>query len=650
MITQDGDAVLVQRGRTLMRIEPWGADSVRVRIAPYGRIVDVDWDLLEPRPSESIADVTDDKGFITNGGLRVECDATGTVRFYHAGAQSPFLEERRWDRVLKAADGDSVRAELDFGCAADEHIYGMGQHPNNLLDLKGAFIDLAQKNTRVSIPFYISSKRYGFLWNNPAVGRVCFGTNGTKWTANRTKQVDYLVTTGATYAEIMGHYADATGHAPELPQWASGFWQCKLRYETQEELMAVAREYKRRGLPISVIVSDYFHWTCMGDWKFDPVAWPDPEGMVNELKSMGIELMVSIWPHVNTKSENFASMKADGLLVETERGLDGVLEFEDTGSTDFVSLHVYDPTNPEARRRHWEIVRKHYHDKGIRVFWLDACEPELSVRDHANLRYYLGNGEEIGCLYPLKHEQAYFEGLKSAGENEIVTLCRSAWVGSQRYGAALWSGDIASTFPVLREQVKAGLNVACSGLPWWTTDIGGFAGGDPDDPAFRELLVRWFQYGAFCPLFRLHGMRSPATNKTGGPNEVWSYGEEAYSILCDFLNLRERLRPYIMTQMRVAAESGLPPMRPLFFDFQDDAEAYTVDDAFMFGPDLLVAPVLTAGAVEREVYLPAGCEWTNAWSGAVVTGGQAVSVDAPLERLPLFTREGARLPIRDDRK
>jgi alpha-D-xyloside xylohydrolase len=245
--------------------------------------------------------------------------------------------------------------------------------------------------------------------------------------------------------------------------------------------------------------------------------------------------------------------------------------------------------------------------------------------------------------------QAFYEGLKSTGEDEIVTLCRSAWAGSQKYGAAVWSGDIASTFEELQAQVRAGMNIGISGIPWWTTDIGGFHGGDPESAYFRELIVRWFQFGTFCPLFRLHGFRLPSDlNRywiSGGPNEVWSFGDEAYEIISDLLHLRERLRPYIMAQMTAAHKKGTPPMRPLFYDFPDDAAAWEIEDQFMFGTDILVAPVLFEGATNRKVYLPTGNSWRNPWSGESFNGGQWIMATAPLHQIPLYLRGDAILPI-----
>ncbi len=518
---------------------------------------------------------------------------------------------------------------------------GLGQHTHGFLDQKGCVIDLAQRNTQVSIPFLVSSLGYGFLWNNPAIGRVELGRDLTRWVAEATRQIDYALTVADDYAGIMAWYADVTGHAPLLPEWGAGFWQCKLRYKTQAELLAVARDYKQRDLPLSVIVVDYFHWTMMGEWQFDPKDWPDPAGMVRELESMGVKLMVSVWATVNPNSSNFAEMNQQGWLVRTERGIPIALQIDDAYPPGRGLMYYYDATNPDARQFVWEQVRKNYYQNGVKVWWLDACEPDFYPTDYDHLRYHIGNGLEVGNIYPLLHEGGFYHGMREQGETEIISLCRSAWAGSQRYGAAVWSGDIASTFEVLQQQVRAGLNIGLSGIPWWTTDIGGFHGGDITTPYFHELIVRWFQFGVFCPLFRLHGVRNPSdVPGSGGLNEIWSFGEPAYAIIKDLLFLRERMKPYIMTQMAVASEIGTPPMRPLFFDFPQDEGCYKVEDQFMFGPDVMVAPVLLEGARQRRVYLPAGIDWVDAWSGGGVSGGQWIAAAAPLEKIPVYFRQG----------
>jgi alpha-D-xyloside xylohydrolase len=312
-------------------------------------------------------------------------------------------------------------------------------------------------------------------------------------------------------------------------------------------------------------------------------------------------------------------------------------------------VYFYDASNPEARAFLWDKIRSGYYQHGIKVFWLDACEPEMYPTDPENLRYQLGNGQVLTNIYPKLHAKAFYDGMQAEGEDEIITLCRSAWVGSQKYGAAVWSGDIPSTFDALQAQVRAGMNISLSGISWWTTDIGGFYGGDPASSYFRELIVRWFQFGVFCPLFRLHGFRLPANLdrywESGGPNEVWSFGKEAYEIIQELLFLRERLKPYIMAQMQVAHEKGTPPMRPLFYDFPDDTKSWEIEDEFMFGPDLLVAPVVDEGARSRNVYLPAGDTWRDAFTGEIFDGGQTILADAPLARIPIYLHGKVNLPI-----
>jgi alpha-D-xyloside xylohydrolase len=667
-----GDALEWRAKGETLRVEAWGPDAVRVRAIAGGELLDgLPGALLPERPAlpgAPVVSLAEHSATLVNGAITVTVDAgtegrltpdlpasAGRLRFLRTADGHELLAEEPhhfwWPgpRLHTATGNGYHRLEQRFRAYDDERFFGLGQHTHGMLDQKGAVIDLVQRNAEVTIPFLVSSRGYGLLWNSPAIGRVELAATGTRWVADSARQIDYWITAGEP-ADILGRYADATGHAPVLPEWAAGFWQCKLRYRTQEELLDVAREYRRRGLPLDVIVCDFFHWTHLGDWRFDPAEWPDPQAMVDELTAMGVRLMVSVWPSVSPASENYHPMGDRGLLIGTEYGPLAHADWPDKGLGAYsAQVAFYDATSPEARAYVWDRLRDNYLAHGVKVFWLDACEPELKPGYPANLRYHAGPGLEVGNLYPRENARMVWEGLRAAGETEIVSLNRSSWAGAQRYGAALWSGDIATTFASLRTQIAAGLNVMMSGIPWWTTDIGGFHGGDPDDPGYRELLVRWFQYGAFCPLFRLHGFRGPEQvlepAMTGLPNEVWSYGEEAYGILRGYLLLRERLRPYLMEQMRAAAGSGLPPMRPLFVDFPADAASWAVDDSFLCGPDLLVAPVVEAGARERAVHLPAGARWTDAWTGQAYEGGTTAVVAAPLDRIPLFLRDGARLPI-----
>ncbi|MFB8178698.1 TIM-barrel domain-containing protein [Streptomyces sp. NPDC055966] len=642
-----------------VRIEPWGPDAVRVRARLGGPVLEgLPGALLDSPPAaEATIAVGAAGGRLTVGSLTVEVSAEGMLRFLRTDDGGELLAEERahfwWPgpRLYTAVGNGHHRLEQRFAAYEDEKLYGLGQHQHGRLDQKGLVLDLVQRNSEVSVPVLVSSRGYTLLWNNPAIGRVELAGNGTRWVADSARQIDYWITAG-TPADGQRAYSAVTGRTPMLPDWAAGFWQCKLRYRTQDELLGVAREYKRRGLPISAIVCDFFHWTHLGEWKFDPKEWPDPAAMVRELDELGIKLVVSVWPSVSPLSENHQLMEQRGYFIGTQYGPVAHADWPDKEVATPVQVAFYDATNPEARAFVWSRIRDNYLiPYGITAFWLDACEPELKPGFPENLRYWAGPGLEVGNLYPRENARAFHEGLLAAGlgDDEVISLNRSVWAGSQRHGAALWSGDIGTDFATLRRQIAAGLNTALSGIPWWNTDIGGFHGGDPDDPAYREVMVRWFQFGTLSPLMRLHGFRDPGMplgpEMTGGPNEVWSYGEEAGAILERCLRLRERLRPYILKVMREAHEQGLPVLRPLFLEFPEDRTAWSVDDSYLFGRDLLVAPVLTAGARARTAYLPAGATWTDAWTGTAYAGGTAVTVDAPLDRIPLFLRDGAVLPI-----
>jgi alpha-D-xyloside xylohydrolase len=655
MLDNSGPVLDISFGSERLRLEAWGADSIRVR-AGQGAIVDNVPGALVIPPPPAADGATGDGAVLTNGKLRAEVSADGMVSFWRSDHDRELLCEQRahfwWPgpRLFVPNGNGHYRIEQRFHAYEDEKVFGLGQHLHGRFDQKGLALDLVQRNAEVSVPFMVSSRGYGFLWNSPAVGRAELAANGTRWVADSARQIDYWVTTGDAPADLLSHYADVTGHSPDMPSWASGFWQSKLRYRTQDELLQVAREYQERGLPLSVIVSDFFHWEYLGDWSFDSSEWPDPAAMVSELESMGTKLMVSVWPSLSPLSTNYQPMLDAGLLISNEQGTAVHSNWPERGVGSWIGVAFYDATSAEARRYIWEQVEKSYYEAGVRAFWLDACEPEMRPYFPAGLRYAAGPGPEVANLYPREHARAFYEGMTARGEDEVLMLCRSAWAGSQRYGAAVWSGDIPSTFESFGVQVRAGLNMAMSGIPWWTTDIGGFSNGDPEDPGFRELLVRWFQYGVFCPLTRLHGNRLPEETMgaamTGGPNEVWSFGEEVYQVLSQYLHMRERLRPYLHVQATHTSRTGVPIMRPLLVEFPGDPAAWDVDDQFMFGPDILVAPVLAQGARDRAVYLPSGAAWTNAWTGEDVPPGAKVDVAAPLHEIPLFLRDGAKLPIR----
>lgn len=686
MVRQEGNRLVIEEGLTRVYIECWGESSLRVRMTAEPEMDKNDWALCErveevtPVITFTEVDVTDPwyKGdewkkyhqtgtvaTLTNGKITAEVSPEGWIRFLNQRGE--VLTEEYWrnrNRInrycvplrVDARELKPVMGSCDYELTArfeaydDEKIFGMGQYQEKHLDKKGATLELAQRNSQASVPFYVSSRGYGFLWNNPAIGTATFGTNKTEWYAKRTKKLDYFITAGDTPAEIELHYSAAAGRAPMMPEFGLGYWQCKLRYRTQEEILAVAREHKRRGLPMDAIVVDFFHWTMQGDFKFEKRDWPDPDAMVKELKDMGIETVVSVWPTVDERSENFWEMNGKGYLVHSDRG--NGLHMTWMGNTVF-----YDATHPGARKFVWEKCKENYYKKGIRIFWLDEAEPEYGPYDFDNTRYYIGPALQCSNIYPAMYAKGFYDGLKESGEKEIMSLVRCAWAGSQKYGVLTWSGDIYSSFRAMREQLQAGLNMGMAGIPWWTSDIGGFVGGNIEDEDFRELLVRWFAWGAFCPVFHMHGERSPWYEReqefidnvrqltSGQDNEVWSFGEDNYEILKKYLFVRENMRPYIRECMRAASETGAPVMRPLFFDFPEDKKCWETEDVYMFGPDVLVAPVMELGARERTLYLPKGAEWKDAVSGNLYEGGRTVTVDAPLSVIPVFVRDGKDIKI-----
>lgn len=655
----EGQKLVCRKGNELLQIEPWGKNSLRIRATMYPELNGNDWALLE-QPEyvpDAYAEIRGEEAVLHNGALRVDVSRAGILSFFRNGEK--ILREyyrnydgtisresrclkivgRTWKPVIGGDYGLTVRFEGNNG----EKIFGMGQYQQEYLNQKGCLLELAQRNSQISVPFAFSSLGYGFLWNNPATGRASFGSNYSEWVAEDTKQMDYWITAGNTPAEILQNYADAVGHAPHFPNDLLGLWQCKLRYRTQEEVLAVARKYKELGIRLDVIVIDFFHWVRQGDWAFDPEYWPDPQEMCRELHAMGTKVVVSVWPSVDRKSVHFNEMAELGFFIRTERGSIQTYDF----SGDCLEIDV---TNPAAREYIWNICKKNYADLGIDMFWLDNAEPDYAVYDFDNYRYSLGPALEVSNLYPKMYAQAFYDGFRSGGRKDIVSLVRSAWAGSQRYGELVWSGDVPSTFESLRDQVSAGINMGLCGIPWWTTDIGGFMGGDPSDPGFRELLLRWFEFAVMSPVLRMHGDREPhdippLSDKaygggylyTGQPNELWSYGDEAMDIMLKQLEKREQLKPYIGSLMEEAHRNGSPLLRAMFYEYPEDEECWNLSDQYMFGADYLVAPVLSAGISERKVYLPDGM-WENTNTKEISEGGNYIRCAAPIEYIPVFRK------------
>ncbi|CAF1314890.1 unnamed protein product [Rotaria sordida] len=645
-----------------LQVESWGSDSIRIRLSPDVIIQNPDYQALLPEQpifNEEVCHQPDSNTFIH-----------GNIKFNISDDNEKWLIQRQSDGLI-LIETQSITflpykyplsiyspiyslysLSLMYNHIPDGYLYGLGEHHygENLtlayhnFHLPFVFSSTAPTNGDITIPWYIHTSAFGFLWNQPGYGS--FDVQNDKeimWTANATHQLDIWITTipkeenlsSLFYPILMKNYVDVIGHPNPLPKFASGFWQSKNRYRSQNEFLDVAKGYYDRQIPVSIIVIDWFHWTKLGEWKFNSTCWPDIPQMINQLKSYGMNLMVSVWPHVEKDSENFFFMNTTDLLTHDANG--NVLP----STTD--NLYISDQFNPITRQFIWDKVKRNYYDYGIKIYWLDADEPEGG---RPGLQWWYGrHDEEIAMVWAREHQRTFWDGLKDQNENEIIMLSRQAWIGSHRINAAVWSGDIDSSWEELLKQIKVAQNVALSGIYWWTTDIGGYRYADLDDNQFQELILRWFQFGAFCPLFRLHGERYPPfpNNEcgfSGGHNEVWlfKYSEQIINII----RLRESLRDYIEYHLNISNQNGTPILRPMFYDFNDDLECYQSEDQYMFGTDYLVAPIYTYQATSRSVYLPKIDQYNSVWqhyyTKIFYQGGQRYNISTTLNDFPLFQK------------
>ena len=669
----DNGALVCYRAGEIIRIEPWGKDSLRVRATKQGKFTDKEWALTEKvekieakitieKEDHWVGDGTIDKkeiATIINGHIKAVVNFVGIITFYkdekkilreyYRFYDGTISEESRCLKVINREwkgiiGGSEYSLNVKFESNKDEKIFGMGQYQQEDMELKGCILELAQRNSQISVPFAVSNLGYGFLWNNPAVGQVTFGKNYTEWIARSTKDMDYWITVGDTPKEIIKNYTDVSGRAEMFPEELMGLWQCKLRYRTQEEVLSIARKYKEEGIKIDQIVIDFFHWTLQGDWKFDKKYWPDPKAMIDELHSMGIKVIVSVWPSVDRKSENFGEMMERGLLIRTERGADQTYDYQG----DCVEIDAF---NPETRKFLWEKCKQNYYDYGIDAFWLDNTEPDYCHYDFDNYRYCDGPALALSNMYPQMFSRAFYDEMKKIKKEPVVNLLRCCWAGSQKYGNVIWSGDVPSNFKSFAEQLQCGLNMGLAGIPWWTTDIGGFMTDDVNDENFRQLLIRWYQFAVYSAVLRMHGDRGPYNIpplddrdygggylKTGHPNELWSYGEKNYEIMKKYYEIRISMKDYIKKLYEEAHTNGSPLIRAMFYEFPNDKKCWELQDQYMFGDKYLVAPILKLNQFKREVYLPAG-KWKLTSSGEVFDGEKTVNVDAPIEYTPVFEKQ-----------
>ena len=466
------------------------------------------------------------------------------------------------------------------------------------------------------------------------------------------KAIDYYFINGNSADEVIAGYRKLTGKAPIMPVWAMGLWQSRERYKTQDELLGVVKEYRRRHIPLDNIVLDWHYWeeSKWGDHGFERLRFPDPAGMNRELHDkLHARIMISVWPKYYENTTNYEIMKKNGwLYMENINNRQ-----KDWVGPGYVST-FYDAFNADARKEYWKQIHDSLYVTGIDAWWMDATEPDIlsnaSPEDRIKLMSptALGPAEAYFNAYSLIHTGGVYEGQRAADpDKRVFILTRSAFAGQQRNAAAVWSGDVASRWSDLQDQIANGVNMGASGIPYWTSDIGGFSlenryynakGDDLDE--WRELNLRWFQFGAFCPLFRIHGQFPYREIYNISPE-----GHPVYKSMVFYDKLRYRLMPYIYTLAGWTWHRDYTIMRPLVMDHAADPAVLNIADEFMFGPDLLVCPVYTFRARTREVYLPATCGWYELLSGKYVEGGKTYTTEAPLEKIPVFAREGAIVPM-----
>jgi alpha-D-xyloside xylohydrolase len=651
--------------------------------------------------------------------LKAEIDtATGSVSFLTLNDR-PLLGEQSNGRVLQDADASLASAGVsqEFKLGADEALYGLGQHQEGFLNLRDVPVQLLQANTNIAIPFLISTRGYGLLWNNPSLTDFDPATNSIQldengagtfetgpegeygfllsgnyrnklrlsvdgrqiidlrnmWlplsagakvhlaahttykviaeTGGDTKlalrppsdtmtfrsqvgdAVDYYFFYGPAPVQVVAEYREFTGAAPLLPKWAYGFWQCRERYSSQQQILDTAAQFRTRKIPVDALVQDWQYWGKYG-WnamRFDESAYPDPAAMMAALHREDFHLVISVWAKFGAETDVDKEFVSKNLVLRTgaSTGEPGEAKERENWADLF---------NPEAQKMFWSDINRNLFRAGLDGWWLDASEPEGDpLKDDTT---YLGPGKSVRNAFPLFETSAVYHGQRATSEDKrVVILTRSAYTGEQRNGTISWSGDISGNWETLRRQIPAGLSFSMSGFPYWTTDIGGFF--RPTDqytsPAYHELLIRWFEFGAFSPIFRVHGFRSET--------EMWNYGPDVEKILREYDELRYRLLPYIYSAAWGVTNRGEIVMQALPFAYPDDASVREVGDQFLFGDSLLINPVTEPNATSRSVALPAGDNWIDFWTGQTYRGGQTINMDAPLDRMPILVKAGSIVPL-----
>jgi alpha-D-xyloside xylohydrolase len=640
-VRRQADGVLLTLRAGAEKLQVCTDSIVRVRYSPSGEFPETpDYVVTKtswiPAPFE--LESNDENVTLSTARLSVVIHrGDGTISYRDAQRRELLSDGPKQMRPITMQGEATYHAEDVFKMyGSEEGLYGLGQHQAGVWNYRGVSVELSQENSEIAVPLLLSSKGYGLFWNNTSVSKVNNRFIHYLYVSSDVADViDYYFFYGPEFDKIVADYRELTGAAPLYGKWAYGFWQCKNKYKTESEILGVAHKYRELHIPLDNIVQDWFWWTTTGEFVFNK-NYPDPKGMIDDLHRNHVHLMISIWPFFYPGSATYADMDKRGYFIDRTK----TVSFHPKGTA------VYDAFNPEARKYYWRLVDNSLFKIGADAWWMDTTEPETEgVEENVLLSNHVaaGNGARVANLFPLMTTSAVYQGQRAeSSEKRVFILSRSAFAGIQRNGVTAWSGDVLSDFETYKRQIPAALNFEVSGIPYWTSDIGGFIMGHPRDPAYRELFVRWFQFGAFCPVFRVHGTRTP------DENELWSYGPEAQKILVAYDKLRYRLMPYIYSLAWKVTNGSYTPMRALMMDFAGDPRVLNIGDQYMFGPAILVSPVTEQGANMRHLYLPAGAQWYDFWSGATTSGGRMVDAPAPLDRLPLYVRSGSIIPMGPD--
>ncbi len=565
------------------------------------------------------------------------------------------INEESFRAITLADNSNSYEIKQEFELTDDEAIYGLGQYQEGVMNYRGSLLTLKQENKIAVNPYLVSTNGYGLLWNNYSISEFSDKGN-TYFKSNVGDNIDYYFMAGHNIDDLISDYRILTGKTPLFGRWAYGFWQCRERYTSQDELIAVLQKFRDLKVPIDNIVQDWRYWgidnTYWNSTVFDTVNYPDAKGMIDKVHKMNAHIMFSVWPSFGVGSDIYKELDSHSMLYDFN-----------TWPEEYVK--VYDAFNSEANAIVWKHMDKNMFRIGADAWWMDAVEPEYK-RGKGQLdstSTALGNYRRFWNGYTLNISKSTYNGQRAEDNNKrVYILTRSAFIGQQRYASSTWSGDIHATWDVYRKQISAGLNFAMSGIPYWTTDIGAFYTSEEyplgvNDLAYQELYTRWFQFGTFCPIFRSHG--------TNTPREIFQFGDKghwAFDTQLKFINLRYRLMPYIYSTAWQVTNNNYTMMRGLAMDFAQDKNVHNIDNQYMFGKSILVCPVTDKSYAKRtdkltkatmdfsEVkkqsnYLPEQTDWFDFWTGERLKGGTTVSCEIPIDIMPLYVKAGSILPM-----